>query len=548
MMKRFVWVLPTAAAIAALACAAPTPGSSSGQTGSSQPRNGGVLNVRVPDDPGGWDLSLFKAYPAWEGHTLAENSLVGYQSGPDIEWSKQTMRPELAEKWEVSPDGKAFTFHLRNGVKYQDIAPVNGRELTSADVKWAYEYASRTGQFKDKKLPTGQYEWMFEGLQSVETPDPYTAVVRFQEPFVPFLAYAGSDSTPITPHEIFDQKGNLMDVVIGTGPFQLDPTASQPGSRWNWKKNPNFWDAGKPYLDGMNWLVIKDDASSYAAFKTKQIDYLGNAGIPIPPADLEDLKKAVPNLGFSQHPNDTSWHLYLNVRSGKPLNDLRMRKAINLALDRDEFIKVLQGSPGRWPFASALPDTFSPEEVKALLPYDPDQARRLVVEAGNPNGIEMEMIFPGNDYGQSYVTGIQLFQAQMKKVGININLKSVSKDDYSTRKKVADYTIVAQDSSSLEGDLDSLLFAGFHSKSKKAYPGAADPKLDQMLEAQRKEVDSAKRQQIIRDIVKYIHVDQVYDIGAYYRVQAEVWQPYVKGLSSNVQTRGIYPAGAWLDK
>jgi peptide/nickel transport system substrate-binding protein len=546
-MNRFVWLLPAAATIAALACAAPTPGPTSGQTGSGQPHSGGVLNVRIPDDPGGWDLSLFKAYPAWEGHTLAENSLLGFQSGPDIEWSKQIMRPELAEKWEVSPDGKAFTFYLRKAVKYQNLPPVNGRELTSADVKWTYEYASRTGQFKDKKLIQGQYEWMFEGIQAVETPDPYTVVVKFQEPFVPFLNYAASDSTPITPHEIFDQKGNLMDLVIGTGPFQLDQATSQPASRWNWRKNASFWEPGKPYLDGINWLVIKDDASSYAAFKTKQLDYLGNSNIALPPDDLEQMKKAVPGLGINQHPNDTAWHLYLNVRQGKPLSDVRLRKAINLALDRDEFIKVMQAAP-RWAFASALPDTFSAEEVKQLLSVDPEQAKRLVVEAGYPNGLEMDMHFPGNDYGQAYVTGIQLFQAQMKKVGINVNLKSVSKDDYSNRKKVADYTIVAQDSSSLEGDLDSLLFAGFHSKSKKAYPGAADPKLDQMLEAQRKEVDPAKRQQIIRDIVKYIHVDQVYDIGAFYRVQAEVWQPYVKGLSSNVQTRGIYPADAWLDK
>lgn len=529
-------------------CSAPTaPGTK--VPSSDTPKAGGTMNVRVPDDPGGWDLSTFKSYPAWEGHTLGENGLLGYKTGPDIRWDDRVLRPELAERWDISPDARSFTFSLRKGVKYANAAPVNGRELTAEDVQWSFEYASRTGRFKNNKsLPQGQYEWMFEGLDRVDVPDRYTAVVRFKEAFIPFLSYAASDSSPIVAHEIYDQDGHLKDRMVGTGPFQLDAAASQAGSRWVWKKNPTFYESGKPYIDQVNWLVIRDDASASAAFKSKQVDYLGNSGIKVNLSDAQDLRKAIPNLGISQHGADTAWHLYLNVRPGQSLNDIRLRRAITRGIDRDEFIRVLNGGNGRWGLGAALPDTFSVEEIKQMIPYDPEGAKRLVAEAGYPNGIELEMIFPGKDYGEDYITGIQLLQSQLKKIGVNLNLKSVSKNDYSTRKKTSEYVIVAQKSSSLEGDLDSLLFAGFHSKSKKAYPGSQDSKLDTMLEAQRREPDPAKRQGIIRDAVRYIHADSVYDIGIHYSVETEVWQPYVRNHYEHLETRGIYPVNVWLDK
>ena len=506
------------------------------------------MNVRVPDDPGAWDLSTFKAYPAWEGHTLGENSLLGYKAGPDVPWNERALRPELAERWEVSPDARTFTFNLRKGVKFANLPPVNGRELTAEDVKWSFEYSSRTGRFKDARLPQGQYDWMFEGLDRVDVPDPHTAVVRFKDPFVPFLSYAASDSNPIVAHEIYDQDGHLKDKIAGTGPFMLDMSASQAGSRYVWKKNPDFYEKGKPYLDQLHWLVVKDDASANAAFKSKQLDYLGNSSIRVSQADIDDIKKSVPNLVVNQHTLESPWHLYMNVRPGMPLNNLKLRQAITRGIDRDEFIRVLTHGKGRWGFGSSLPDTFTTEEVKQLIPYDPEGAKRLVAEAGYWNGIEMEMIFPGKDYGEDYVTGIQLLQSQLRKIGINLSLKSVSKSDYSTRKKTGEYVVVAQESSSLEGDLDSLLYAGFHSRSKKAYPGAQDPKLDAMLEAQRRETDPEKRKALMRDIVRYIHVDAVYDIGIQYNVDAEVWQPYLKGFAPHIDMRGIYPVDAWLDK
>ncbi len=546
-MFRAFWLMALLT-LAALACAAPAPVPARFGAPADTPKYGGTLNVRVPDDPGtGFDLSLFKSQPAWEGQTLAYNSLLGYRIGPDVPWADHVIRGELAERWEVSPDARTFTFYLRKGLKFASLPPVNGRELTSADVKWTYEYWTRTGQFKDKKLQQGLHDWMFEGLDRIDTPDPQTVAVRFSEPYAPFLAYASSDSNPIVPREIYERDGHLKDTIVGTGPFQLDREASQPGSRWAWKKNPDFYEAGKPYMDGINWLVVKDDAAAFAAFKARQLDMLGNSSLELSMGDVEEMKKLVPDAVIHQHSAATPWHLFVNTRVA-PLGDVRIRRAMSQAIDRDEFIKVLMGGQGRWGFALLPPDTFTGEEVKQYIKYDPEASKRLVAEAGFPNGLELEATYPGKDYGEEYITGLQLLQAQLKKAGITLNLRSVSKVDYSNGRKVGDYVINMQQGSTLEGDIDSALFANFHSKSRKNYSGTKDAKLDDLLVAQRREADPAKRRALVRDIVKYSHAEMFYDIGMHYGMYAEVWHPYLKNFGVNMGVEGIYPVDSWLEK
>src|SRR5712692_5472155 len=194
-----------------------TSGSASGK-----PKAGGKIAVNVTTDPFDWDLSYVgKSIPNGNGQALAYEGLLHFKYGPDIKYGDTQVGPKLAEKWE-NPDAQTFTFHLRPGLKFANLPPVNGRELTSADVKWTYEYWSRTGQFGDKKLPQAQFNWFFEGATSIQTPDPSTVVLKFKEPYVPFINYAGSYNNPIVAHEIFDQYGNFKDHMVGTGPYQLE--------------------------------------------------------------------------------------------------------------------------------------------------------------------------------------------------------------------------------------------------------------------------------------------------------------------------------------
>jgi peptide/nickel transport system substrate-binding protein len=200
----------------------------------NQPRAGGNVNVWQPVDPFDFDVTyLGKNTNNVEGIQHAYSQLIRFKFGPGIKYNELTLEPALADKWET-PDDQTYTFHLRPGVKFANLPPVNGRELTPADVKWSYEYESRTGDIAAKKLQPAQNAWMFSGIQSIQTPDAQTVVVKFDQPYTPFLNYIAHPWNPIMPHEIYDKDGHFKDHIVGTGAWQLDTAASQKGTRWFW--------------------------------------------------------------------------------------------------------------------------------------------------------------------------------------------------------------------------------------------------------------------------------------------------------------------------
>lgn len=489
-----------------------------------KPRPGGTLNMSVPADPFDWDPTYVgPGLPNPYGFVLAYNSLLGYKHGPGIKYDELTLAPELAESWEV-PDPQTFIFHLRKGVKFANQAPVGGRDLSSADVKFSYEYTARAGAYS--KLPQSQYDIFFEGMTAVDTPDTSTAIVRFKQPFVPFLNYTASRWVPIYPHEVYDQDGHFKDKIVGTGPFQLDVSASQKGTRWVWKKNPTYWDAGKPYIDEVHWLVLKDDAAQNSALQTKQVDLLF---ANVDNGRVQTLTKGAPTLASFEYQDPAPMHVYMNLKAA-PFKDIRIRQALALTINRDEFLKTLYGGKGGWAMAGAFPDTYSQEEIKGLLKYDPAQAKQLVIQAGYPNGVDLQFNYPGNAYGDEYITQMQLLQSQLKAVGLNLQLNSLDKDDESTRKKQHNF-VMTDTTKSLQGDVDSYVYAAFYPGNRANYTEINDPELTPLLDAQRRETDPAKRRDIVRQAVKRINTEMFWAEAIYYPVRYNLWQPRLKNYA-----------------
>jgi peptide/nickel transport system substrate-binding protein len=535
----------SAAALALGACGSrggtASPGNSSG---TAKPRPGGTVSVNVQTDPFDWDLSYIgKSVPNSNGIALAYESLLTLKRPPEAKFGDIVVQPKLAEKWEA-PDATTYTFHLRPNVRFANVEPVNGRPMTAADVVWSYEYWSRTGSIAAKKLPQAQFDWFFEGVDSIQAPDDSTVVVRFKQPFAPFLSYAASDYSPVVPHEIFDQDGHLKNRIAGTGPYQSVVPASQKGSRWSWKKNPTYWNSGLPYIDEVRWLVMKDTATSMAAFQTKQLDWLG--GDVLNYQQATELKRIMPTATQFANISINPLHLYMNIRTG-PLADGRVRQAISLAMDRDEFIRTINGGQGAWALAGAFPDTFSADEVKQIIPHDPQKAKQLLAAAGYANGLSLDFTYPGNDYGDIFISEMQLFQAQLKPVGINLNLKNEDKSEFSNNKKIGKFTITLAPKGSLEGDIDSYLFATFYSKSKANYGGSNDPQLDNLLLAQRREADPTKRKELIRQAVKYVN-ETAQGLAVSYGMSYEFAQPALKNYSPQFGTFAHPQPDSWLDR
>jgi len=497
-------------------------------------------------DPFNWDLTIQKTTPNDDGIGLGHDNLLSFRMGPEFEYTQMVLQPELAERWEISPDGKSFTFHLRKGAKFQNVPPVNGREVNSADVKFAAEYRLRIGEFKDKGLPQADTGYIYEGLDRVDTPDKYTAVVHFKEPFVPFIAYAASDYNPIMPREIYDQDGNFQDKLIGAGPYMLDAPASQKGTRWVFKKNPDYWNAGKPYLDEIRWIVIPQEATAQAAFQTKQLDILQQSGMDYEPAQV--VKRANPDAAFHKWMEPRATQIYLSAKPERnsPVRDERVRRAISLAINRDEINKVIAGGEGEWGLPGAMHGLFTEAEVKQVYKHDPTEARRLLAEAGYSGGMTLEWPMP-NDDDQANFNIVELVQAHVRPLGINLVIKTMDRASQRNVRRSYDFDLDGGFGlGGLHDDPDSLYFARFLSTSRGNYSQVKDSQLDKMLFASRAEPDLEKRRDLLRSISKYV-AEKMYYVELIYRPQWAFWQTGVKNFKPHFGSQAPY-AFAWLDK
>ncbi len=530
--------------IGVLACT-PAP-SVSPAASESAPRPGGTLRIRNTADPSDWDLSYTgKDTRGGYGMGFAYSTLIGYKAGPDIGYNDQVVVPQLAERWEVSPDGRDFTFHIRNGVKFANLPPVNGRQLTAADAKWSFEYWSRTGWAKDANLGTGQYDWMFEGVDRIDAADPQTLAVHFKQPAVPFLSYVAADHNPVVPHEIYDREGNLKSTIAGSGPYQLDLAATQPGSRWVWKKNSDYWETGKPYIAEVHSIIVSDDSAAYSAFQTKQLDVLGGGGTNIRIAVARDIEKANPGVVKYELESAFPQDFFMRVDRA-PLNDTRLRRAIALSVDRQEFMRVFQEGRGSLQAPGVYLGYFSQDEIKQMQPYDPEGAKRLLAEAGFPNGTDFEFTYPGNLYGEDYLSQMQLLQAQLKKTGINLVFKSIDPQAYISNRREGNFAINVLSGADAKWDIDFPL-TKFHAAAKSNYYGVKDPELTRLIEAQRAEVDAGKRRELVRQAGRMI-VERAYGVGMYSPVGYYFWHPYLKNYAPNWNITTWPIVNSWLEK
>jgi peptide/nickel transport system substrate-binding protein len=531
------------AASAVVACAAsPRTGSGGAKASvSGQPKAGGEFNWAQVIDAFDFDPT---GNPLQNGPwiELAYNALLSVKRGPDVKYSELVVQPGLARSWET-PDGQTYTFHLQPGARFQDLPPVNGRAVTSADVKWSLEYQSRTGQFRDAHLPPSLNDNMYTGLDRIETPDPATVVVHFGKPFVPFTEHMALERNGILAHEIFDRDGNFTNTLVGTGPWQLDTAASQHGSRWVMKRNPNYFLQGLPYIDRFNCLVLVDSATNLAAFQTKQVDLLDKKFVT--PSSAPQIQKDNPTAVDFPCTDTSGGLIYENVRRA-PLNDLRIRKAIALSLDRDGFIQTFSGGEGEWAVAGGESGLFSRDEVRQMVKFDPAQARQLVTQAGFPNGVELELTFPGKARGELYVSTIELAQAHLKAANIHVTLKEQDVSAFSKTERSGDFQLVYEAKPQV-GDIDAYIYYNWYSKSLGNFGAIDDPKLDALLEQQRREVDPAKRRETLRQAVRYI-ADNAYYTAFFYGKRHFFWQPYLKNFAPNIAHNGAPIYESWLER
>ena len=527
----------------ALACGTPQAAPQTG-TPSNQPKVGGVLTDHQTQDVSEYDLSMaqqgginFLSYRAYD-------TLLHVKTGPDIAWTDLVIEPGLAERWEASADAKKYTFFIRKGVKFANLPPVNGREMTAADIKWSLEYYARIGQFKDVKQRAGnQMLPRVNQIDKVETPDPYTVVITTKDSWAPFLFFAAEGKIGIQAKEIYEADGEFSKRPIGTGPYQFDREASQMDTRIVFSKNKDYWQAGKPYLDAIRTVIIKEDNAKLAAFQTKQLDMFEPAFID----QVDAIKKAVPDVKFTRGIGNHAFRVWFNVQV-PPFNNLKFRQALSYATDREEFVRAFTKGEGQWGVDGGVPGLYTQDELKKMNRYDLEMAKKLVAESGY-KGERLEFNYAATT--DQTTNDVLLLQAQFKKAGIEFFLNAQDRANVSNRQRIGDFQFQTTGTSAGEFEPDFYTYSYFHSKSPNNNynlqgPGT-DPKLDALIEATRREADVAKRKEALRTATTYIH-ENGQSLWVYYAPIFFFWQPYLQNYFPGSPSYNQRPADLWLDK
>ena len=314
--------------------------------------------------------------------------------------------PALAEKWEVSEDALAWTFYLKKEVVFH-----NGDKLTSKDVKATFE------RILDKATASPKAK-EFNSIIGIETPDDATIIFKLKEPASPLLASLASGWGAILPKGLIDAGHDFGTQPVGTGPFVLKKWIRD--SQIVLQKNNNYWMKGLPQLDEIIMHIIPERAVSVQGLISGQVD----VAYVIDKDDLPMLE-ASPDVKIEK--SLTALIMVMSMNCSNPvLKDIRVRQAINHAIDKQKVLDVAYGGGKTigtfMDYGNAYYKDFS-----GLYPYDPSKAKALLAEAGIGQETTLELFLPQNY--ELHVKAGEMYQDMLTKVGLNVKIKLV---DWST--------------------------------------------------------------------------------------------------------------------
>ena len=348
----------------------------------------------------------------WITNTFLEG-LVGLDS-------KGNVAPVLAESWDLSKDEKVYTFRLRKGVKFH-----NGREFEAQDVKWNLE------NMMDRKVDSQRVNEL-ERIDSIELLDRYTVRVNLKEPFAPFLVVIADAYVPMIPKESWPTADSKP---VGTGPFQFSEYF--PGNYIKLKRFPEYWQKGIPYVDELIIRRIPDDTVRTVGLRTKELDIID--GFPLMQAGPL-LKNPPKEFRLIAVPGWSALIMEMN-NSRRPFNDIRVRKAMGYALDKEEIARAIDYGLGetnnqcypkgnKW-FA-AIEEPFSKPDLK--------RAKELLTEAGYPDGFSINL--PVEQAFAQGAKAAQIVQTQLEKVGIKTKLEMMETAAYYVKRRRSDFDLM----------------------------------------------------------------------------------------------------------
>src|SRR3989449_6548201 len=505
------------------------------------PKRGGTLTRASAWDPPVIDPRLTQSVGLYQFAGLTSNRLVRYAftdeaTGP----SDLTLKGDLADSWQSDSTNRVWTFKLRQGVKWQNVAPLNGRELTAADVKYCFEAYAKEGV----------QTFTFQEIEGMETPEKHTLRVHLKAPNTLFPQNVAEFIAVIFPREILEEDGDLKKRVVGTGPYILKEHTRKV--RIVLQRNPDYYDKGRPYIDEYIIRSTPDASTRLAAFRTGQSDIIWLAS----PSEVETVRKTNPNALVQSHHNTLAPFGLALAQDRPPFNDVRVRRAISMAIDRQKQVDTVyegHGIPG-WgvPYIYYQDKAPTLKELGPWVQYRPEEARKLLAEAGHGKGFETTLFY--YEYFPQMSSQVQLVQQDLKK-NLNIDMK-ITKLDYTTY--YGRYVEGKWDGMSWGFQsghavgLDERTYHYMYSRSTKNFFRVNDTVIDDLTTKLRRTADRNEQRVIAKKIVDR-EFDQVLRMWMPYDSGFVVSQPHMRnvGAAALRRTDGYGSptvARAWIDK
>jgi peptide/nickel transport system substrate-binding protein len=487
------------------------------QDATPTPKTGGTLKVGLQADPTALDPYKQSLTAIWHVTEHIYNRLTGVN--PDL-----SIKPELAESWDISEDGLTYSFHLRQGVKFH-----NGREMVASDVKYSFEH------LVDPAVAS-QSAANLDSMKRIEAPDDYTAVMTLKKPDASMLANLSDGSCIIVPHEVIEENGDLSQVAVGTGPFKF--VEYVPNTHIVLERNPDYWEEGLPYLDGMELIPISDDTQRTNAITTSTVDFIEYA----PLRDVDSLQSD-DGLTLAGDSNTNIRFAGLNL-SRKPFDDLKVRQAINMVIDRAAVLE-----PAVFGHGTAVDVVFPPTYWAALqttIPApDVEGAKALLAEAGYADGFKTT-ITTWSAY--SFLSNAAVVvQDQLKQIGIDAELNPVENATMIQSVYVdKDYDIAVTGTSAYV-DPNGIMLSNFQTGASGNFVNYTNPKVDDLITQGIAETDQAARTEIYQQL-QQILLDDLPWVNLFVANQYEAMKSYVKGYTHIPTGSNITLKETWLDK
>ncbi|MEK7681718.1 MAG: ABC transporter substrate-binding protein, partial [Chloroflexota bacterium] len=485
------------------------------------PKYGGTL-VRVAENfPDSLDPDHWRGAGWWAPViTPAYNGLLTLDGDLEIV-------ADLAESWEA-PDAQTYIFKMRKGAKWHNMEPVNGREFTVQDVLWNFKRKSADDR---RMLRRDQ----FQLIKSADVVDGQSIKVVLKEPDSTFLTNMASPFNRMVAREVVEKHRDASKNLVGTGAFFLQSYRTDVS--YNLVKNKDYWKKGLPYLDSIKVVIVPDPATRVAYFRSRQADMF-SAVI----GELQNLKKTNPDMGIARRPVDQN--IFFMHPTKKPFDDIRVRQAFSLAIDRDKLIQVVlsgEGELSKSIYGLGPAWGLSQDDLKKLYKLDIARAKQLMAEAGYPNGLSVEV--KASVRRPDSVESLTVVKDMLK--AINVEIKPVVLEHT---------TIVAQRDA---GDYVGLLHAGtptlelteriteYWSPTGRYY--IKDAELGRMLTSMKQTADIAKLKQIARQFDQRM-IDQSWALFLFNANSYLLYHPWVKGVKEPATQDAHLMEAVWLDK